>query len=429
MRGKVMLYFIVFSLLLCGCASGDADMTTCQQPTIPLMPSQTGPFGTTSTGTTVPSTGIPTVPIWSTDPSTAPTAAPTDPTVPPTVPVVPPTDPTVPPTKPTAPPTTPTVPPTIPTVSPTIPTVPPTEPTKPDDDPYQDAVEMDPDDMENESGNLEEVLDPTHSIILHPEASGVLVKSNSRAIIDYSNTADGYVLVKFFGVTTSRLKAQVAGPTTTYTYNLNVDEWAVFPLSDGNGTYKIKIYENVSGNRYALVLSLTTTVEMPDEFAPFIRPNQYVNYEYATETIKMAASLTQGKKDVLEKVETVYNYVVSNISYDREKADTVKSGYLPDLDAVLATKKGICFDYAALMAGMLRSQGVPCKLVVGYAGTSYHAWISVWSENTGWVDGAVFFDGNTWQRMDPTFASSANGEQWILDYIGDGANYTSKYIY
>ena len=25
-------------------------------------------------------------------------------------------------------------------------------------------------------------------------------------------------------------------------------------------------------------------------------------------------------------------------------------------------KKGICFDYAALMTGMLRSQGIPCKL-------------------------------------------------------------------
>ena len=99
------------------------------------------------------------------------------------------------------------------------------------------------------------------------------------------------------------------------------------------------------------------------------------------------------------------------------------------LDNVLAAKKGICFDYAALMTGMLRSQGVPCKLVVGYAGTVYHAWINVWTEETGWIDGVIYFDGTAWQRMDPTFASSGGGSDAIMQYIGDGKNYTQKYVY
>jgi transglutaminase/protease-like cytokinesis protein 3 len=121
--------------------------------------------------------------------------------------------------------------------------------------------------------------------------------------------------------------------------------------------------------------------------------------------------------------------VVKTLTYDSKLAATVKSGYLPDLDQVLDKKTGICFDYAALMTGMLRSQGVPCKLVVGYAGTAYHAWISVWSENTGWVDGVIFFDGTSWQRMDPTFASPGNSSASIMAYIGDGKNYTAKYFY
>ena len=121
--------------------------------------------------------------------------------------------------------------------------------------------------------------------------------------------------------------------------------------------------------------------------------------------------------------------MVKNLTYDQQKAETVKSGYLPVLDTVLSSKKGICFDYAALMTGMLRSQGVPCKLVVGYAGTAYHAWISVYSEETGWVDGAIYFNGSTWQRMDPTFASSSNSSESVMKYIGDGSNYTTKYVY
>ena len=107
----------------------------------------------------------------------------------------------------------------------------------------------------------------------------------------------------------------------------------------------------------------------------------------------------------------------------------MKSGYLPVLDTVLAKKTGICFDYAALMTGMLRSQGVPCKLVVGYAGTAYHAWISVWTKENGWVDGAIYFDGSTWQRMDPTFASSGKQSASIMAYIGDGSHYSAKYFY
>lgn len=107
----------------------------------------------------------------------------------------------------------------------------------------------------------------------------------------------------------------------------------------------------------------------------------------------------------------VYDFVIQNITYDKQLAATVQSGYLPVLDSVLEKKTGICFDYAALMTGMLRSQGVPCKLVVGYAGTAYHAWISVWSEKDGWIDGVVYFDGTSWQRMDPTFAANGKPEQ------------------
>ena len=265
--------------------------------------------------------------------------------------------------------------------------------------------------------------------ILEPVASGKKEKSSSSAVIDYSNTKDGYVMVKYKAKTSNRLKVQVKGPSTTYTYDLPKGEWTTFPLSDGNGSYKIGVYENVSGTKYASVISLSTSVSLSDEFAPFIRPNQYVDYDAASNAVAKAAELTKDITDPLKKVEAVYDYVVANISYDTNKASSVKSGYLPVLDSVLKDKKGICFDYAALMTGMLRSQSVPCKLVVGYAGDAYHAWISVWTEDSGWIDGAIYFDGKAWHRMDPTFASSGNQSAAIMKYIGNGANYSAKYLY
>ncbi|MBO7216214.1 MAG: transglutaminase domain-containing protein [Clostridia bacterium] len=276
--------------------------------------------------------------------------------------------------------------------------------------------------MDSETSNLITGLKPAQITLLKPVASGILVKKNDSVTIDYSNTKDGYVMVKFTVATTLRLKVQVKGPTTTYTYNLNPEEWTVFPLSDGNGEYAIKVFKNVVDNKYATVLSLKCNIALDDEFAPFIRPNQYVNYENATNTMNKAASLLNDEMTMLEKVAVIYDFVIKNISYDYNKAATVQSGYLPDLDVVLKEKKGICFDYAALMTGMLRSQNIPCKLVVGYAGTEYHAWISVWSPETGWIDGAIFFNGTNWQRMDPTFAAGGYKDFDKIDYI-------TKYIY
>ena len=257
-------------------------------------------------------------------------------------------------------------------------------------------------------------IDPS----LTTSAPGTLAKKNDKAVVDYSNTKDGYVMVQYTAQTDKRLKAQVKGPTTTYTYNLTA-----------GGSYQVTVYQNTEGSKYAAVVSATFNATMTDEFAPFTHPNQYVNYAEAPNTVAKAAELTKGVTDPLKKVELVYNYVVKNITYDKELAASVKSGYLPVLDTVLAKKTGICFDYAALMTGMLRSQGVPCKLVVGYAGTAYHAWISVWTKENGWIDGAIYFDGSTWQRMDPTFASSGKQSASIMAYIGDGSHYSAKYFY
>lgn len=292
---------------------------------------------------------------------------------------------------------------------------------------YVDAAPLDEVELEDEAVALAGA--PALDIMLVPVASGTQTKENSKAVIDYSNTKDGYVMVKYTASTSKRLKAQLKGPTTTYTYNITAGEWETFPLSDGNGSYQVIVYENISGSKYSTVLSASFTASMTDEFAPFLRPNQYVDYENAPNTVAKAKELTAGMTDPLQKVKAVYDFVVNNLTYDKQLAATVQSGYLPVLDSVLASKKGICFDYAALMTGMLRSQGVPCKLVVGYAGTAYHAWISVWSDETGWINGAIYFDGTSWQRMDPTFASSGRQSAAIMQYIGDGKNYTAKYFY
>ena len=259
-------------------------------------------------------------------------------------------------------------------------------------------------------------------------APGFAEERNEQAVVDYSNVSEGYVMVQYLQETEHRVRAQVQMPTEKYTYDLRPGDWAALPLSDGDGEYRVSVYENIDGDRYAQVLSCGFTVELANEFLPFLRPNQFVDYCMAPNAVATAELLTSESTDMLEKVASVYNFVVNWLSYDKEQAATVQSGYVPVIDDVLARRQGICFDYAALMTGMLRSSGIPCKLVVGYAGTVYHAWISVWVEGEGWIDNIIHFNGTEWQMMDPTFASTA-GKKDAAAYAGDGTNYSPKFCY
>jgi len=264
-----------------------------------------------------------------------------------------------------------------------------------------------------------------------PSAPGTVVQQNEKALIDMSNTKDGYVMIRYLNKTDKELRVQIKGPSgEVYTYTLKKSgEFEVFPLSDGNGTYKISVHENVTGIKYATVGSATVNVKLNDEFAPFIRPNQYVNYTSDSKAVKKAAELTKNTKTMLEKVGAIYEYVIKNLTYDKDLAESVKSGYLPDIDKVLEKGKGICFDYAAVTTAMLRSQNIPTKLVVGYADGIYHAWINTYSEETGWMDAVIYFDGKEWKLMDPTFASTSNQSAAIMQFIGKGENYIAKYLY
>lgn len=261
--------------------------------------------------------------------------------------------------------------------------------------------------------------------------TGVTVYANEKASVDASNLAEGYLMVKYTGGKSVRIKVQITkSGGATYTYDLNnTGAVETFPLTEGDGTYTVKVFENTTGTKYAQAFSTSVTMTLRNDFLPFLYPNQYVNYTMDAQTVAVGAQLCTGKTDDLAKVTAVFDWVVDSFTYDYDKAATVQSGYLPVVDTVLAEKKGICFDYAAVMSAMLRSQNIPCKLVVGYAGKVYHAWIDVYVKGVGWVRNAIYFDGKSWTMMDPTFVSTGKGSASIMKYVTTPSNYSQKYAY
>lgn len=265
--------------------------------------------------------------------------------------------------------------------------------------------------------------------VLTPSADGVTVYQNDFASIDASNTSQGYVMVKYNGAN-EKVKLQITCPDQScYTYLIS-DRGAydTFPLTAGNGSYTLQVLENVAGDTYTVSLTQSINVSIEDEFLPFLYPNQYVNFHTDSKAVSKGSDLAKDTYSDLDVVQNIYNYVIKNISYDTEKAQNVSYGYVPDIDDTLSSKKGICFDYAALMTSMLRSQNIPTKLEVGYSGDAYHAWISTYIDDKGWVDDIIQFDGDTWQIMDPTLAAT-NDSAAVKKYVGDGSHYVVKYTY
>ena len=215
--------------------------------------------------------------------------------------------------------------------------------------------------------------------------------------------------------------------TIGYSYFVSSGESAVIPFTSGSGTYQVSCYEQVNGSQYAALFAQALEVSLENEFLPFLYPNQYVNFTPDSEACKLALSLLAEDATEQESIDTVFQYVTQHVTYDEDKAATVETGYLPDIDETLSTGKGICFDYAALMTAMLRSRDIPCKLQIGYAGDIKHAWIDVYIRGKGWVEQAITYDGEKWNRMDPTFTANSEDEELINSYIGDSANYTLQF--
>ncbi len=250
---------------------------------------------------------------------------------------------------------------------------------------------------------------PTYSEeeILYPENPGENLIQSSIANVDYSHVDLGYVMAYLNNKSEKKIKIQISTSIQTYNYDLTSTEPVAFPMQMGNGEYLIKVLENTQGDEYAIVKSQKINVVLKDELTPFLYPNQLVNYQKGDIITKKSIELVQEDTNDLQRIHNIYDYVVHYLDYDNDKATIATTKYiLPNLTELFESKKGICFDYAAMMVAMLRINHIPARLICGNTDIEYHAWVEVYLEGAGWVNPDTFIDEKVWTRMDPTFASS-----------------------
>lgn len=264
------------------------------------------------------------------------------------------------------------------------------------------------------------------TVLLSPFDKASATNANGT-LIDTSHVDQGYVAAS--ATSSTRLKFEVAHDGVSYYYDLPGDGTPIScPLNMGNGTYTFCVWENTSGSRYvALSDPVSASVSLDDEFQPFVRPNQFCNFDESSESTKLANDLCADAQNEGDALRAICEWVTNNVAYDEQKAASLTdaTGYIPNPDETIASKSGICFDYASLVAAMLRSQGIPCKIVTGEVAPDgiYHAWNMVYINGT-WVTADFNVEENTWTRMDITFAAGGSA-----DFVGDGSSYTDRYVY
>lgn len=222
-------------------------------------------------------------------------------------------------------------------------------------------------------------------IILHTWPANVLASAND-VCIDTGDIPKGVVDIAYQSDKPQKIKVIIQKDSQKYTYDLRADgSQQSFPLQMGNGDYQVSVLQNTQGTEYRCLKTEKVSLALADESTVYLNSIQNVD-SVSSLVATEAERLTSGMADDEAKVEAIYNYIVSNCSYDYNKKNTVQTGYIPDPEDTLLTQKGICYDYASLFAAMTRGVGIPCKLVKGYADdiVGYHAWNEV-SVDGKWV--------------------------------------------
>lgn len=125
--------------------------------------------------------------------------------------------------------------------------------------------------------------------------------------------------------------------------------------------------------------------------------------DVSAEVAELTRELAAEAPTTYDKVRAIEAWMNANLTYTRD------IGPLPaGVDAVdhllFESKRGYCEQIGSALVVMLRSQGIPARLVVGYVPSEYESssgeWLSRASDAHAWAE--VYFPGIGWRGFDPT---------------------------
>ncbi|MBI2356601.1 transglutaminase domain-containing protein [Candidatus Dojkabacteria bacterium] len=156
----------------------------------------------------------------------------------------------------------------------------------------------------------------------------------------------------------------------------------------------------------------------------YIKPDRYWESNDPT-VLGIANKLYEGTSTIDELIRKDYEYVVDTFDYSYDKlkeGNNVRLG----AKAALTGSQTICMEYSDALTAILRAQGIPARIAIGYGNdptgaenkvsniepvrqTIAHQWTQVWIPDYGW------------QSVDPTWGESER------EYIGSDLDHILWY--
>ena len=263
------------------------------------------------------------------------------------------------------------------------------------------------------------------------------VLSNNYVKVDTTTSNKGYFILDYIDPVAKDIEIQVESDVINgygkngcwYIYkDFGKEKRYLIPLTYGNATYTISVISemDIIGGSCLFTKKAEFTIKVDDanEKGAFLISTGEVIFNSDMQFIKKANEIALECKNEFEKVSKIKEWLLDYLYYGSTDYTQILH-YRVDLDRIYERGTGVCFDFAVILAAMLRSQNIPCKVVVGQYrnSTEMHAWNEVYvTEKGSYTDDFVYLEGNTWCRLDPTYALSHRGEE-LIEYVLDDNNY------
>lgn len=173
---------------------------------------------------------------------------------------------------------------------------------------------------------------------------------------------------------TNNYKVQLIDTNGT-TYTCQADVNTHLPVN-ADGIYTVRVLKHKEGTKYSRVFETQVVVEGckgylgSSEIVDFEENQTFLNSENIQQILTNAEDW--------QIAQAAFKYLDKNWTYNYDRMNSVKSWYVPNTDNNDADKSGICYDYAAAYASIMRKAGIQTKVIFGYVQTKngpvYHAW-------------------------------------------------------
>ena len=195
-----------------------------------------------------------------------------------------------------------------------------------------------------------------------------------------------------------------------------IPQAALFQLQDGTLRTGVEleagsIYTVVSQRPYATPQRLRSSGDTA-ETAPEALQVRYGAMPIATRrVVDLAEQLVQGQPTTYDKVMAIQDWMGKNTKYSVDIPPLP-----PTTDAVdqflFVDRVGFCEQIATSLVVMLRSQGIPARLAVGYAAGERNPFTGLYEVRAkdahAWAE--VYFPSVGWQAFDPTASVPLSGD-------------------